>query len=129
MKTSFTIRYHHDIVTRPAKITVSVTQTTNILYKRIIDLRCFFSPLKIEFEFDSLDPLQLIFETDCKDMDLFPLYIDRIELDDLIDVPFIAHSGQLNNSSEDSQSTNCLYTSGQLIYNFKLPLCSNCRIL
>lgn len=129
MNSSLTIRYHHDIVTVPAKITVSVLQQEKTLYHKVIDLRCFFSPLRIEFAFESLSPLQLKFVTECDALKLFPFYIDRIEFDDLADIPFIAHTGKLMQDNVQIDSGNCLYTRGQLLYNFKLPLCSNCGIV
>lgn len=129
MISSFVIRYHHDIVSRPAKVEISVQQQHKKLYQKTVDLRFFQSPLRIEFEFESLDPIQLIFETDCTDMDLFPFYIDRIEFDELIDVPFIAHTGKLISLNGAEDTTNCLYCAGALTYTFALPLCSNARVI
>lgn len=123
MISSFVIRYHHDIVTRPVKVNVSVEQKNKKLYQQTIDLRYFQSPLQIEFEFNTLDLLHLVFETSCPDMDLFPFYVDRIELDGLVDVPAVVHEGKLVGNTKDDK-TNCLYCSGSLIYTFKLPLCS-----
>ncbi len=128
MKNNFVVRYHHDIVTVPVKVNVFVKQQSQILYQQIIDLRYFQSPLRIEFEFDTLDPISLVFETQCLDMDLYPFYIDRIEFDDLIDVPFAAHSGKLTSSTAQADLGNCLYCDGQLVYTFSLPLCSNANI-
>lgn len=129
MNSSFKIRYHHDIVTKPVKVNVIVMQQLKKLYQTTIDLRYFQSPLSIEFEFDSLSPVTLVFETQQPDMDLYPFYIDRIEFDDLIDVPFVAHQGKLISLDAPDDTTNCLYRSGKLTYTFTLPLCSNARIL
>ena len=122
MKSSFNIRYHHDIVTRPVKINIFVKQQTKLLYHKIIDLRSYYSPLRIEFEFDSLDSIELVFSTDCTDMDLFPFYVDRIELDDLADFPFIAHGGVLIDGQKNYIG-NCLYCDRELTYKFELPFC------
>jgi hypothetical protein len=128
MKTRFLIRYHHDIVTVPVKIDISVTQDENTLYKQLLDLRCYLSPLLIEFEFQALSPIKLTVGTDCADIQNSPLYIDRIEFDGLLDIPFVAHSGLLQTQDGRTDTGNCLYTTGQLNYNFLLPLCSNCKI-
>ena len=128
MKTKFLIRYHHDIVTIPIKINISATQDKDILYSRILDLRCYSSPLLIEFEFQKLSPIKLIFETDYSQIHDSPLYIDRIEFDGLLDIPFIAHSGFLEIEDHNTGTGNCLYTVGRLSYNFLLPLCSNCKL-
>ena len=129
MKSSFTIRYHHAVVSRPVKINVSVKQQTKLLYHRVIDIRYFYSPLHIKFEFDLLDPIELVFGTECTDMDLFPFYIDRIQFDDLIDIPFIAYSGVLIREQIKHEGSNCLYCNGELIYTFDLPLCKNSKVL
>ena len=128
MKTKFLIRYHHDIVTIPVKINISVVQDRDVLYNRVLDLQCYFSPLLIEFEFQKLSPIKLMFETDYRQIHDSPLYIDRIELDELLDIPFIVHSGFLETKDHNTDTGNCLYTTGRLSYNFLLPLCSNCRI-
>jgi hypothetical protein len=128
MKTRFLIRYHHDIVTVPIKIDISVTQDENTLYHQVLDLRCYLSPLMIEFEFRTLAPIKLTFETDCTDIQNSPLYIDRIEFDGLLDIPFVVHAGLLQTQDFKTDTGNCLYTTGGLSYNFSLPLCSNCGL-
>lgn len=129
MKSSFCIKYHHDNVVAPVKIKISVIQLGKILSRTTIDLRCFLSPLRIEFDFDCLEPLELKFATLCQDMDLHPFYIDRIQFDDLADIPFVAHTGNLLKKGNYLGVGNCLYTDGELVYNFNLPLCSNCKIV
>ena len=129
MKSKFFIRYHHDIVTIPVKINISVVQDRDVLYNRVLDLQCYLSPLLIEFEFQKLSPIKLTFKTDYDQIRNSPLYIDRIELDGLLDMPFIAHSGFLETKDHNTNTGNCLYTTGQLSYNFLLPLCNNCEII
>lgn len=129
MNSSFTIRYHHDIVQTPVKVNISVRQNNIILNQKTLDFRCYLSPFKICFDFDRLDPVQLVFETSYSIMQDHPFYVDRIQFDDLIDIPGFAHQGRLideNNNQLDFG--NCLYRSGKLIYQFQLPLISNCEI-
>lgn len=124
MKSSFTIKYHHDIVVDSIKVNLSVVQKNITLYQRTLDLRCFFSPLQIDFDFEVPGPLELIFETDSLLISTYPLYIDRIEIDDLFSIPFVSHKGELTTLENHSDVGNCLYAAGSLTYKLELPICN-----
>lgn len=129
MKSSFTVRYHHDNVDRSVKINIIVKQNNNVLYEKVQDLRCYASPLDINFEFETLTPIQLEFATNDVSMDLNPLYIDRIQLDQYADIPFFAHSGMFVKDNVQHSNGNCLYSNGSLIYTFDLPFCRNYNVV
>ena len=127
-KSSITVMLHHSVCPRPLKVTVQVQikQSECVLVLEEIDLRHRTSQIHLEFELHNLtDPISLQIKTSNQEINQCPIYISRIVLDDLADIPSHVHQGKIADTEELG---NCLYRPGILEYCFSLPLMGNASI-
>lgn len=122
-QSSITLMLHHDVCPNRLKVTAQIVQAGNVLVQEEIDLRHRTSQLHLEFELHNVtDPVLLQIKSNDSGITECPVYIDRIVLDELADIPFFVHRGQVIGTEELG---NCLYSPGTLEYSFALPLMGN----
>lgn len=125
-QSSITLLLHHAVSPTRLNVKVQIIQAGQVLNVEEIDLRHRTSRLHLDFNLhNTSDPIKLQIKSSNPNINEFPVYVDRIVLDDLADIPFFVHRGKILGIEEVS---NCLYRSGVLEYNFLLPLIENSGI-
>lgn len=105
---------------------VSVRQQDQTLTQSLVNnINCGGQTFKLVFDYVNLiDSVQLVFETHVTDNQFNrdnPITVTKLLLDDLFRIPYILCTGTLL-MTDDNQSGNVLWKTGQLVYTFNLPL-------